>query len=315
MAIDLYGGDYEYTLDLGGEFDGVEVRYHALPIVGLFQRMIRERAYEACEFSLANYILMKDAGEDALHAVPVFLNRAFRHGTIYVRADSKLTDPRGLRGGRIGVPDYSMTAAVWVRGLLDEQYGVHWSDLRWFCDAAHARFSPPDGVRLTQVTQDLETMLVDGEIDAFISFGPRDERLPQDERRLRRLLPDYLAVEREYYRATGIYPINHCVVVRSDLLQREPNAPAVLFDAYSRAMTRAYERRLGSTLMPWGKAYWAEAFEPFGGDPMPHGLTDDNRRIVDKLVDYLHEQRFITRRWSADSLFVDGAAAFRESAT
>lgn len=304
MAIELYGGDYEYTLDLGGEVEGVEVRYHPIPIVGLFQRMIRERAYEACEFSLANYILMKDGGEEGLHAVPVFLNRSFRHGTIYVRADSTVGDPRDLRGGRIGVPDYSMTAAVWVRGTLDEHYGLHWGEVEWVCDAAHTRFRPPDGVRLTQTTQDLETMLVDGEIDAFISFGPRDERLPQAERKLRRLFPDYLAVEREYYRNTGIYPINHCVVVRSDSLERVPNAPAVLFEAYSRAKARAYERRIGSTLVPWGKSAWAETFELFGGDPMPHGLTADNRRIVDKLVEYLHEQKFIRRKWTVESLFV-----------
>src|SRR5215218_2640619 len=119
--IEVCGGDYEYTLSLAGVTDGVEVTYRTLPIMELFARMIRERAYEACEFSLANYIILKDSGADWLNAIPVFLNRNFRHSIMYVRKDSPLSGPHELRGRRVGVPDYSMTAAVWARGLLNEQ--------------------------------------------------------------------------------------------------------------------------------------------------------------------------------------------------
>ena len=310
--VELYGGDHEHTLSLPGESGALAIDYRVAPIMELFARMINERAFEACEFSLANYILLKDAGADWLHAIPVFPNRSFRHNTLYVRADSKLTDPAELRGRKLGVPDYSMTAAVWVRGFLNEQYGVHWSEVAWYCDAAHTRFRAPEGARVTAVSSDLETLLLDGEIDALVSMGTRDERLPREQRKLRRLIPDVENVEREYYTRTGIYPINHCVVVRSDLLEKVPEVPKLLFDAYAASKARAYERRLGATLVPWGKRYWTDVFDFFGGDPLPYGLTERNRAVVAKLDEYLHEQKFTSKRWTPESLFVEGAADFRE---
>ena len=310
--IEVCGGDYEYTLNFAGVTDGVEVTYRVVPIMELFARMIRERAYEACEFSLANYIILKDSGAEWLDAIPVFLNRNFRHDIIYVRKDSKLREPADLRGCRVGVPDYSMTAAVWARGLLNEQYGVNWRDIAWHCEAAHSRFAAPEGARVTIVEGDLEQMLIDGEIDAFITTTLRDERLPQAERRLRRLIPDVENAEREYYRTTGIYPINHCVVIRTDVLERMPDLPRVLFDRYTTAKRDAYRRRVGATLLPWARLNWSDVFDFFGGDPIAFGLTDANRMVVSKLIDYLHEQNFISKKPVLESLFVPGSADFRE---
>lgn len=312
-SIELNGGDHEHTLSLTGDGSGVAIEYRVLPIMEMFARMINHRAYEACEFSLANYILLKDAGADWLHAIPVFPNRSFRHNTLYVRADSTISDPKDLRGRKLGVPDYSMTAAVWVRGLLQDEYGLHWSELEWYCDSAHQRFREPKDVYVTAVSTDLEHLLLDGKLDALISMGTRDERLSRDRRKLRRLIPDVEIVEREYYARTGIYPINHCVVVRDDLLERMPEVPKVLFDAYSASKARAYERRLGASLVPWGKRYWADVFDLFDGDPLPYGLTERNSSVVAKLIGYLYEQKFISKRWTPQSLFVEGAEHFYEA--
>ena len=117
-AIDVAGGDYEHTLGLAGIRDGIDIRYTTAPLRDVFLRMLTERCYEACEFSLSNYLMLRDRGADWLHAIPVFPYRAFRHSTLYVRKDSSLREPADLRGKRVGVPDFSMTAAVWTRGIL-----------------------------------------------------------------------------------------------------------------------------------------------------------------------------------------------------
>lgn len=312
QTVELVGADYEHTMALDSVSDGIVIKYKARPVTEIFGRMISERAFEACEFSLSNYILLKDRGADWLHAVPVFPNRSFRHNTLFVRRDSDLVEPAQLRGRKIGVEDYSMTAAVWVRGILNEQYGVHWRELDWHCEASQKRFPAPTGLRVTCVSSDLETMLLDGQLDAMMSFGPRDERLPAEKRRLRRLIPNVEEVEKAYYKKTGIYPINHCVVVRKDLLARIPEIPRVLFQAYADSKASAYKRRVGATMIPWGKRYWTEVLDLFGGDPLPYGLTDANRMVVDKLIGYLHEQKLISERPDVDSLFVKGSAGYRE---
>src|SRR5690606_16006607 len=120
--IEFVGGDHEHTLGMSQERHGIRINYTTAPLMPVFERMISERAYEACEFSLANYIMLKDRGADWLSAIPVFPQRAFRHANFYLRQDSPIQEPSQLRGRRIGVPDYSMTLAVWMRGILFEQY-------------------------------------------------------------------------------------------------------------------------------------------------------------------------------------------------
>lgn len=311
-SLELVGADHEHTMALDGVCDGVAIGYRTLPVMELFKRMIDERAYEACEFSLSNYIGLKARGADWLNAIPVFPNRSFRHNTLYVRRDSDLTDPSQLRNRKLGVQEFSMTAAVWVRGFLLEQYGVDWRDIEWYCEAKHRRVAPPAGARVTEVSTDLESMLVAGELDAIMSFGPQDEKLPAGQRKLRRLLADPEQVEKAYYRDTGIYPINHCVVIRNDVIERIPRITEILFKAYARSKAAAYQRRIGATMIPWGKHYWTETMAFFGDDPLPYGLTETNRKVVGKLIGYLHEQKLISRAPAVDELFVKGSANYRE---
>ena len=167
-AIEVYGGDYEHVLDLSGTHSGVEIKYVIRPVLEIFEGMLAERRYECCEFSLANYIILKDRKADWLHAMPIFPYRAFRHSTLYVRADSPLKGPADLRGKRVGVPDYSMTAAVWTRGILKEQYGVDSSEIQWIA-SGRQRFEALPGVRLQVGNSDLEVDVIEGRLDAIMT--------------------------------------------------------------------------------------------------------------------------------------------------
>jgi 4,5-dihydroxyphthalate decarboxylase len=203
---------------------------------------------------------------------------------------SPLRGPTDLRGKLVGVSDYSMTAAVWTRGIIGEQYGVHWSEMRWMA-SGRQRFSVLDGVSLQLTDSDLENDLIEGRIDALLDPSPRDIKTPNGERRLRSLIPDVQKAEEDYVRNYGIYPINHVVVIRSDVLSEMPNLPRALFDAYASAKSRAYGRRLGTTLMPWGTRHWNKVFDQFGGDPLPYGLTHVNRNVVSRLAGFLLDQK------------------------
>jgi 4,5-dihydroxyphthalate decarboxylase len=311
MKIDLYGGDYEHVLGISGVREGIDIRYVERPLLEIFEGMLNERRYECCEFSLSNYIMLKDRAADWIHAIPVFPYRAFRHSTLYVRRDSPLKGPSDLRGKRVGVPDYSMTAAVWTRGFLREQYGVDSADMRWVA-SGRQRFAALPGLPLELVQSDLEEDLVAGRIDALLTPSPADEKKPAAERRLRSLIADVQKAEEDYVRDYGVYPINHVVVIRDDALERLPKLPKALFSAFAAAKARAYKRRLGTTLMPWGMRHWNKVFDQFGGNPLPYGLNKVNRDVVGKLAGFLFEQKLISKKPSVDELFIAESRAFTE---
>ncbi len=267
--------------------------------------MLNERCYEVCEFSLSNYLMLRDRGADWLQAIPVFPYRAFRHATLYVRKDSPLREPADLRGKRIGVPDFSMTAAVWTRGILADQYDVLWQELHWVV-SGQQRFATLPGVTLQTIDGDLETALIEGHIDALLTPQTTDDRKPSGECRFRTLIADVQAAEEAYLHAFGIYPINHVVVIRSDALQRLPELPHALFAAYAQAKAHAYARRLGTTLLPWGARHWKKSFDQFDGDPLPYGLNKINCKVVATLGKYLFDQKLIARELDVQALFLSG---------
>jgi 4,5-dihydroxyphthalate decarboxylase len=233
---------------------------------------------------------------------------------LYVRHDSPISGPEDLRGKTVGVPDYSMTAAVWTRGILGEQYGVHWSEMNWIASGKQ-RFSVIDGVNLKVTDWDLEKELIEGRIDALLTPTPHDEKLPLAERKLRSLIANVQEAEEAYVRDFGVYPINHVVVVREDALSRLPNLPNALFQRYSEAKQHAYKRQLGTTLMPWGARHWTKVFDLFGGDPLPYGLTDINRSVIIRLAGFLYDQKLVSREPSVDELFLPQCRDFADCNT
>jgi 4,5-dihydroxyphthalate decarboxylase len=298
----ISGGDYEHTLGMPGTYAGVRLGYETPGMQGLFADMLETRRYEACEFSLANYLTVRAAGQDWLTAVPIFPYRTFRHSLAVVRRDSDLVSLAELAGKRVGVEDYSMTAAVWFRGLLQDEYGVDLRTITWVTRAKQ-RFPFPAGARVETTTRDLEDLLCDGGIHSFLGMSLKDSALPTEERRLRPLLRDAQAEEVAYFERTAIYPIHHCVVIRNDVLEREPALVDAVYSAYAAAKERAYRRQLGTTLVPWGKTRWQEIMRRFGGDPLPYGLTPANRRVIERLAGYLREQGFMETKPAIDALF------------
>lgn len=298
----IHGGDYEHTLSVSSEQGGIKLEYQPTPIPELFPKVLHRKPFDVCEFSLANYITMRDRGTDWLVAIPIFPNRAFRHGTLTVRKDSTIESFAELRGRRVGIADYSMTGGVWTRGLLAEAYGVHWSEMDWV-STNQPRFDPPADVRITLVGDDLEDMLDDGRIDALIDPASRDGILPLAQRRFRPLLRGHEKEERSYYNQTGIFPIHHTLVVDRDILGRAPALPAAVYAAYCDSMTVAKRRRLGASFIPWSGSAWGAVMDLFEEEPLQYGLSPANRTVIDKLQDYLLEQRLISRRMSLAELF------------
>jgi 4,5-dihydroxyphthalate decarboxylase len=303
----VYGGDYEHTLEVSSSPHGVDLDYQVTSRPDLFAKVLKRQEFDACEFSLSNYIMLRDRGADWLTAVPVFPNRAFRHGTIAVRRDSPIAGFTDLVGGRVGISDYAMTGGVWCRGIMLDHYGVHWSQIAWLSGET-PRFPAPAAAQVMQAGRDLEFMLADGEIDALFLPRNKDALLPGNQRRFRPLLADWRAAELDYFKKTQIYPISHVIVLPRAAIARAPRLPDAVYAAYSRSMQRAKARRLATSFLPWGTAAWDDVMQLFAGDPVPYGLTDGNLKIIEKLQDYLIEQQLIVRRHDVADLFERVAA-------
>jgi len=302
-TIEVAGNDWPFFSHVSGVRDGLDLRYNPVGALQAFTPVLENRPFQVNEFSLANYTMMRDRGADWMSAIPVFLNRAFRHGSLYVRRDSDLTQPSDLSGKTIGAKEYTQTAGVWWRGTMIDEYDLHWSDLNWVAGPKQ-RFVPPAEAAVRTVEGDLERMVADGEIDAFLAPFTQDSKKPEAERQLRPLLPDTEAAERDYFARTGIYPLNHAMVIHETCLAKHPAAPKVLFEAFCASKKQFYAE--GGNLNPWGDP----GDGPAGDDPIPFGLSEKNREIVGTLWRYLCEQKLISRIPDMESLFVDGAAGF-----
>ena len=299
--IDFTGHEYPFFRHVTGTWGGIDLRYTGVAPGMAFAPVLDDEPFQVNEFSLANFTMLRDRGDDRMLAVPVFLNRAFRQGSLYVRRDSDLVHPDQLRGRTVGAREYTQTAGVWWRGTMVDEYDLHWTEIDWVSERTQ-RFPPPDEAGVTKIDGDLETLLIEGRIDGFLAPATRDEAKPAAERRLRPIFPNSEAAERDYYARTGIYPINHTVVIQRDCLDRHPGIARAVFDACCASKNRFY--RESGMSDPWGGAA--------ADDPIPFGLTDKNREIVGTLFRYLHEQKFIDRIPDIESMFVAGAGDFAD---
>jgi 4,5-dihydroxyphthalate decarboxylase len=311
FQLTLACGDYDRTLALktgAVRPEGVELNVLTLAPEEIFYRMGRFREFDVSEFSLSTYTIRRGRGEPFI-AIPVFPSFMFRHSAIFVRDDAGIREPRDLRGKRVGVPKYHMTAAVWIRGLLEDEYGVAPGDLLWFEGGEGAKVKEvdvtlPPGIRKELVPGDrnLGDMVASGELDAFIgarrpaAFGAR----------VRRLFPDFKRAERAYYEKTGIFPIMHTVVLREELAREHPWLPRSLYHAFLEAKLAAY-RRLNDTAallyaLPWLLAEAEETRALMGDDPFPYGVAR-NRKTLETLASYTLRQGLAPRRLTVEEMF------------
>jgi 4,5-dihydroxyphthalate decarboxylase len=308
--------DYDRTLPLAqGDVrpDGVDLTYLNLPVEETFFRMARFREFEAAELSLSSYVISLDRDAPFV-AIPVFPSRAFRHNGIYVHAASGITEPADLAGRLVGVPEYQLTAAVWIRGILAERHALPVTSVRYRTGGLHEpgrtdkiAHSVPPGVEIEPVPpgRTLAGMLAEGSIDAL--YSPRTPQpFAAGDPRVTRLFADPRAVEEEYFTDTGIFPIMHVIVLRRDVYERWRWLARSLYQAFeeARALTMARMAETAATryLVPWLYADLERTQQVMGADFWTYGLAS-NEHTLHTFLRYSHEQGLASRRYEPAELF------------
>jgi 4,5-dihydroxyphthalate decarboxylase len=295
--------------------EAIDLRYIAIQSPPeIFARMIKTGSFDVAEMSLAHYMIMRTRGEFPFVAIPVFPSRVFRHGFIFINRNAGIREAKDLEGKRVGVQEYRQTAGVWVRGILQHEYGVDLKSLSWFEGGVNEPRPPDDtmdlrplgGIRIELIPHDrtLNDMLEAGEIDAY--FGARRPAALDRGKNVARLFPDYRQREKDYYRRTGFHPIMHTLVIREDLYREQPWVPESLYKACEeskRWMLRQMRFSGAQRFMfPWLHDEIAEMDELMGPNPWPYGV-DANRKMLEAFNGYLVEQGFLDRSLPIEDLF------------
>jgi 4,5-dihydroxyphthalate decarboxylase len=317
LRLTLACWDYDRTRALADgrvTVDGVDLNYLRLPVEETFFRMLRHKEFEAAEMSLSSYAVSLLREDPAFIAIPAFPSRLFRHSCIFVSAKSGIRMPAELAGKRVGVPEYQMTAPVWIRGTLQDEYGVDAASVT-YCTGGEEepgreeklKLDLPKRFRVEPIGagRTLAEMLANGEIDAL-----HTARIPSTfysrPHEVRRLFENFVDVEKAYFAKTRIFPIMHVVVVRRDVYQANRWIAQSLYKAFVAAQRRTYEdlRITASlqTMLPWQIAAVEDAERTLGKDWWSYGLAP-NRHVLDTFLRYHHEQGLSRRQLQAEELF------------
>ena len=303
LPLTLAINPYDHARDLRAE--GIDLTVLELPIEEIFFRFTKFREWDASEMSFGKTVSLMAQAAPEIMPIPVFPSRVFRHSAIYVGEKSPIRQPQDLEGRKVGIPEWAQTAGIYVRGLLQHEYGVDLARIQWYQAGVQqpgrvekVKLHLPEGVRITAVPdKSLAGMLAGGELDAVISA-----RNPGG----RRLFEDYVSVEERYFRKTGIYPIMHVVVLRRDSYERDRWIAMNLFKAFEaskrESMQRLVEIGLSHVPMPWLAEHARRWRELAGEDFWPYGL-EPNRPTLEAFVQYSHEQGITERRLKVDELF------------
>jgi 4,5-dihydroxyphthalate decarboxylase len=285
--------------------EGVDLTYLPLRPGETFWRQLNHSEFDASEMSLSSYTILCSEGDERFVALPVFPSRVFRHSALYVRADSAIESPAELTGKRIGVGDYQMTAAVWVRGFLAHDYGVSPRDVAWVAGKAIRTIRIPEGLRLETLAPGttLEAMLEGGEIDALVSV-----MMPHGlGGTIRRLLRNWREVEADYYRRTRIFPIMHTLVLKRSLYEQNPWLAVSFYRAFCKARDLAfqtlYDTDALAVSLPWVIDEVESARRLFGAQIWDYSI-EGSRPTLEALVAYLDEQQLTRRKMEVEELFV-----------
>ena len=294
--------------------DGIDLVYLAQPVEETFFRMLRYREFDACEMSLSSYVASLGHEHPAFIAIPAFPSRFFRHSCIFVSVKSGIRKPQDLKGRRVGVPEYQMTAPVWIRGILSDEYGVKVTDVEHFAGGEEEpgrdeklKLDLPPSIKLKAIPSDktLSRMLADGELDALVT-ARAPSTFHKEPHTVQRLFPDYVDKEKEYYRRTKIFPIMHTVVLRRDVYEKNPWVAQSLYKACVASKARAYElynqTAAMPSMLPWTVAHVEEARREMGEDWWSYGLAP-NRHVLDTFLRYHHEQGLSKRRFAPEEIF------------
>jgi 4,5-dihydroxyphthalate decarboxylase len=268
-------------------------------------RMLRHEEFDVCELSLVGYLVARDQAK-GFTAIPVFPHRRFRHGYVVKRMAAGIEKPADLNGKRVGLDTLQNSAGLWMRGILQDHYGVDLKSIEWWCqEEEDVPFQPAAWLKLKRVPQgkDIDRMLLEGELDAAIY----PETLPSIRSaspKVGLLFPRTREAEIDYYRRSGIFPIMHTVVIRNEILERHPWVAVSALQGFQKAKELCYRRMQDprNLALAWATDVLREQKEALGADPWPYGL-EPNRKALEAVVRYEHEQGMIAKRPAVEELF------------
>lgn len=290
--------------------EGIDLNVIPLNNPERHSRMMQRLEFDICELSTAQFLTGKTRGLPVT-AIPAFPHRLFRHGFFFINTDAGIKQPADLVGKRVGVSLYMNTAAMWVRGIIEDDYGVRFNQMTWVTDLAEevSDWKPPDGLRVERRPKDktLDEALVAGELDAVI-YPTALPSIRKGDPRVGRLFPNYKEVERDYYRRTRLFPIMHTVVIKDSVLKDNPWVAASMLKALDQAKRAAYDyyRYEGRTVLVSFNDELETQREVMGGDPWAYGLNA-NRHALEKMIEYAHNQGLIEYKPTLNELFAEGA--------
>lgn len=305
------------VLDGSLQLDGFELQCHAEPPGTLFPLAVGAAPFDITELSFASYLIQLSRGESQYIGLPIFLSRAFRHGAIYVRADQGITSPKDLEGRVVGVPEYAMTLAVWVRGILADEYGVDVSALKYRTGGLNIpgrverlslQIPPTIDLQPLDPTVSLNAAILAGELDAIIAPAP-PRAFSDGDPRVRRLIDPAGPTERDYFQRTKIFPPMHILGIKKSVSDRHPALAGAVFklfmDAREIAMARVKsvaESSANRQMSPWFAEAYEQAVTVMGADYWSYGV-DKNSADLEAFCRYCHDQHLTSRRLSPAELF------------
>ena len=316
LQISIAMGDYDRNralFDGRVQIDGCDPVYMLLSPEEMFFRAMRSRDFDITELSFSSYLVKHAQGDCPYIAVPVFLSRAFRHTSIYVRKD-RIRTPQDLKGKRVGIPEYQLTAIVWARSILQDDYGIRPEDVTWVRGGIDTPGRPekiklnlPAGVHVEAAPEGttISQLLDAGEIDGFIAPRPPSGAALQNPH-VGWLFDDPTAVAKDYYRRTGIFPIMHVVGIRKEIAAAHPWLPGAVFKAFNASKAAALELLADTSAtkvtLPFVEEQLKAAKDLLGEDFWSYGVQA-NRKTLQAFLKHHHAQGLSSRLVEVDELF------------
>ncbi len=282
----------------------------------MFWRQLKFAEFDVSEMSLSSLCIAKARGDDRFVGLPIYTARMFFHTRIYVRKDRGIEKPEDLRGKKIGVPEYQQTSALWSRGILQHEWGVQARDIEWFMErtpeishGGTTGFKPPEGVKINQIplSSNIGQMLLDGELDGTLLYLDKPNLVDRSTADIsgvcKLLFPDRTAESARYYKKTGIYPINHAMVIKRDVHEKYPWAAVNICQAFMAAKADV-DREAQKTVEDYTACGLIDpkANRMFSADPKAYGVRA-SRKVIETIAQFVHEQGLTDRQVKVEELF------------
>jgi 4,5-dihydroxyphthalate decarboxylase len=319
LKLSIATTDYDHFRDfrLGTvRAEGIEATWSLLGHHEVFARFTFNREWDAAELSFAKFCAQVTRKNSDIIGLPVICSRLFRFSSFYVNKKSKIKNAKDLKGKKVGSPEWAHTAAVYMRGWLNDEHGVGLKDIHWIQAGTNeagriekVELSLPKGVKLTRIKEkSLSQLLAAGEIDCAIIARPPD-CFRQGHPDVVRLFPDYLKMEETYFAWTKVWPIMHIIALQKRILDDNPWVARNLYNAFLESKRRSVERLLDPAVsrypLPWLPTYARKMSDLFNGDPFPYGI-EENRATLEQFLRYTHEQGIAHRLAKPEEIFPKG---------